>query len=312
LSLALKIDGVKKSYGTVRAIESLSLEVTPGELFGLIGPDGAGKTTALRILCGLIAQNSGKVEVFGYNPLHQARQVREIIGYMPQRFSLYPDLSVAENLRFFADLYLISAGERKRREERLMQFSMLAPFRDRRAGQLSGGMKQKLALSCTLIHTPKLLILDEPTTGVDPVSRQEFWSILRDLKSEGIAIIVSTPYMDEAGLCDRVSMMHQGKVLASGTPADMAAKFPFKLIEVASEDPIGAQAALERAGVGGSRIHRFGATLHVSCLTGTELSTIIRQAVEIGLEAREISPSIEDTFVALVSSDHQPKVTVDA
>lgn len=283
------------------AVEELSLEIAPGELFGLIGPDGAGKTTTMRSLCGLLARDKGEVAVFGLDPLRKPRYVREMIGYMPQRFSLYPDLSVAENLRFFADLYLVPADERRRREERLMQFSKLAPFHNRRAGQLSGGMKQKLALSCTLIHTPKLLILDEPTTGVDPVSRKEFWAILKDLAADGIALLVSTPYMDEALLCDRVALMHKGRTIAVGTPEEIARLYPHRLVEATADDLVALRQNLVAAGFPSSRVHRFGGRLHVACESKRDEVLVEETARSLNGTASRIAPSIEDTFVALAA-----------
>jgi len=189
---ALNLEGLEKSYGKIKALHHLSLSVEPGQIVGLIGPDGSGKTTSMRIATGLLTPNTGSVRIQDINPFKKPRQAKELIGYMPQRFSLYPDLTVGENLRFFSDLYLVSKRDRTERQDRLMKFSRLGPFTNRRASKLSGGMKQKLALMCALIHTPSLLILDEPTTGVDPVSRQEFWTILRELAGQGIGILVST------------------------------------------------------------------------------------------------------------------------
>jgi len=299
-STALKISDLGKSYGSIQAVQSLSLTVETGEIVGLIGPDGAGKTTLMRLVCGLIAGDSGKVEVFGFNPAVEAKCVREVIGYMPQKFSLYPDLSVSENIRFFADLYLVPAKERELREARLMEFSMLGPFRNRRAGQLSGGMKQKLALSCTLIHTPKLLILDEPTTGVDPVSRKEFWSILKDLASQGIALLISTPYMDEAALCDRAALMHKGRILTQGSPSEIISQFGNRLLIVDSTELKSVQEIVGSATTSDYSIHRFGGSLHIVADDAARI-LINNSLSKAGFFSKEAEPSMEDAFVALLS-----------
>jgi len=302
MNSAVQIVDFSRSYGSVPAVKTLTLNVREGELFGLIGPDGAGKTTVLRALCGLIGRDSGTMSVFGIDPVREPRKLRESIGYMPQRFSLYPDLTVAENLRFFADLYLVSATERRQREERLMQFSRLAPFRDRRASDLSGGMKQKLALSCTLIHTPKLLILDEPTTGVDPVSRREFWAILKELAADGITLIVSTPYMDEALLCHRIALMNKGSALAVGTTSEITTLYPYTLVEAIADDLQKLRRLLVTHGLALNHLHRFGSKLHVSCSNSEEVKLVTSKVSQYGGSARVTEPSIEDTFVALLDN----------
>ncbi|MBI5060643.1 ABC transporter ATP-binding protein [candidate division KSB1 bacterium] len=291
---------LRKSYGETVAVDGLEFAVQPGEIFGLIGPDGAGKTTAMRIACALLLPDAGEVRVFGYDCVSEARKIKHHLGYMPQRFSLYADLTVAENLRFFADLYDVPARERIQREERLMQFSRLGPFRHRRAGKLSGGMKQKLALSCTLIHTPEVLILDEPTTGVDPVSRQEFWTILRDLATEGKALLVSTPYMDEAGLCDRVALMHRGRVLGLGAPADVPRLFRQRLIEVRGEDLDRARRKLTSLASAVS-VNRFGDRLHVVHQSAEQEQIVRDLLADLDIELETVEPTIEDTFVSLMS-----------
>lgn len=297
---SLVIEGLRKSYGATEAVGGFSVEIAPGELVGLIGPDGAGKTTVMRSICGLVRPDAGAIRVLDADPFVQSQRVREVIGYMPQRFSLYPDLTVGENLRFFADLYAVPKQERLAREERLMEFSRLGPFRNRRAGQLSGGMKQKLALSCTLIHTPKLLILDEPTTGVDPVSRREFWTILRDLAGQGIALLVSTPYMDEALLCDRVTLMHLGRVLASGTPSEISSQFPFQLFIAATDDAASLKRSLIEKGFSSGMIHRFGDLLHLWCRDDGEVEKLRRIGETLGVRLETAAPSVEDTFVAFI------------
>ena len=296
----IRLEHLHKSYGKTAAVEDLSLEVFSGEIFGLIGPDGAGKTSTMRIAAALMNPDGGKAEIFGHDVVAEPMRVKEHIGYMPQRFSLYPDLTVAENLRFFADLYEVPAAERAAREERLMQFSRLAPFRARRAAQLSGGMKQKLALSCTLIHTPEVLILDEPTTGVDPLSRQEFWTILRDLAQTGQALLVSTPYMDEALLCHRVALMHHGHILAMGKPDEIPRHFKRHLLELAARDVIAIRKRLLSCGTEGIDVNRFGDRLHVVYDTDDQERSIRDCAANEDVQVRSVSPTIEDTFVALM------------
>jgi ABC-2 type transport system ATP-binding protein len=297
---AILLEDLRKRYGATAALRGLSLAVPAGRICGLIGPDGAGKTTAMRILCGLLSPDGGRAEVLGRDCTREARMIKEHLGYMPQRFSLYPDLTVAENLRFFADLFAVPAAERAAREERLMAFSRLGPFRDRRAGRLSGGMKQKLALACTLIHTPRVLILDEPTTGVDPVSREEFWDILRELRGKGLALLVSTPYMDEADLCDEVVLVHAGRVISHGAPAAVAAGFPHRLLEVTGPDLRAAAYQLGQRRPAGTVVHRFGDRLHV--IHGDAAQAAEVRALMAGLDVAlaPAAPGIEDVFVALM------------
>lgn len=299
-SPSVRLTHLHKSYGKTVAVEELSLEILPGEIFGLIGPDGAGKTTVMRIVAALTLPDGGQAEVLGYDAATHPMRVKEHIGYMPQRFSLYPDLTVAENLRFFADLYKVPAAERVAREERLMQFSRLGPFRKRRAAQLSGGMKQKLALACTLMHTPEVLILDEPTTGVDPLSRREFWAILRELAASGHALLLSTPYMDEALLCQRVALMHNGRVLTTGQPHDIPAHFTRRLLEIVAGDVPRARQRLLSCVPAGLQVHRFGDRLHVVYDTEEQERQIRSCLAEESAEIFTVPPSIEDTFVTLM------------
>ncbi len=299
---AIEINNFSKSYGDVRAVENLSLKIESGELFGLIGPDGAGKTTTMRTLCTLLNCDHGEMLVDGRDVRTQVSYIRSILGYMPQRFSLYPDLSVEQNLNFFADLFGVSKNEKEDRLARLYQFSKLEPFKKRLASALSGGMKQKLALSCTLIHTPRILILDEPTTGVDPVSRREFWEILRQLRNEGVTILVSTPYMDEAELCDRVAFMHKGQMLALDDPKNLHQHFPFHLYEVIAAETRGLVAYFEKQ-VDTRSVQIFGDRLHVSFEQKLSAATIsdLREKAPVEIQSmQKIQPSIEDTFLALM------------
>jgi len=297
---AIVLAGIHKRYGETTVLDGISLEVKRGEIHGLIGPDGAGKTTLMRIVCGLLLPDAGSVHVLAFDAIHEAQRVKEHLGYMPQRFSLYPDLSVRENLHFFADLYEVPAVERRQREERLLSFSGLGPFRERRAGQLSGGMKQKLALSCMLIHTPQVLVLDEPTTGVDVVSRREFWEILSGLARDGMALLVSTPYMDEAERFDRLALMHHGRVIAEGSPADVRRRFAGRLLAITGADQQEAWRRLRELRAGGVQVHRFGDQLHVLTDTSVSLDVIQDALRPLDVDSREVEPSIEDTFVALV------------
>jgi ABC-2 type transport system ATP-binding protein len=229
MSAALEIIDLKKTYDSSPAVDGITFSVNEGELFGLIGPDGAGKTTLIRALCTLLKPSSGQIKVAGLDTQKDVLSIRKILGYMPQRFSLYQDLSVEQNLQFFADLFKVAVDEREQRLHKLYQFSRLSPFKKRLAGDLSGGMKQKLALSCALIHTPEILILDEPTYGVDPLSREEFWEILKSIKQEGTTILVSTAYMEEAELCDRVALMYEGKVITIDPPEKIKSEYPYPL-----------------------------------------------------------------------------------
>jgi ABC-type multidrug transport system ATPase subunit len=298
----ISIKNFSKSFGGIKAVASLDLEVEKGELFGLIGPDGAGKTTTIRTLVTLISPDSGEIFVNNLDIKKDVRKIRSITGYMPQRFSLYPDLSVNQNLIFFANLFDVPKREIAERKKRLFQFSNLEPFAGRLAGQLSGGMKQKLALSCTLIHNPVVLILDEPTTGVDPVSRNEFWTILKELKREGVTILVSTPYMDEAIKCDRVAIMHEGLVLAMGKPETITASFENRIYKLTGQDLIGHINPIALI-PGILSVQSFGDSLHLT-LPDNHAKEEIREKIEniIGrsFQMESVDPSLEDLFIALV------------
>jgi len=304
VSNEIVISDLVKKFGDNSAVDHLSLHVNSGELYGLIGPDGAGKTTTLRLLCGLLVPDQGSCRIAGYDVKNDIRQVRSMIGYMPQRFSLYPDLTVAENLRFFADLFNVPKGEREKRLQRLAQFSRLDPFMNRRASQLSGGMKQKLALSCTLIHTPRVLLLDEPTTGVDPLSRQEFWQILKDLQSQGVTLLVTTPYMDEAAKCDHIALIHCGKMLVQKPSKDISSLFPRQMFEVYTQDPV-RSAHFMRKHQEFASVQIFGDRLHVSSDISIEpFESAAREVLsQEGIPVhsiKKITPSIEDVFVELL------------
>ena len=228
----IEIKNFTKKYGVTEAVKNISLSVKKGELFGLVGPDGAGKTSLIRSICTLLVPDSGSILVRGMDVSKSIAEIRSILGYMPQRFSLYQDLTVEQNLKFFADLFQVSEKEREIRKKQLFQFSRLKPFQKRQAGKLSGGMKQKLALSCALIHTPEILVLDEPTFGVDPVSRQEFWEILRIIQKEGTTILISTAYMDEADQCERIALFFDGNIKGIGTPDELRANFKYPLYKL--------------------------------------------------------------------------------
>ncbi len=306
-SNAIKSSGLVKSFGDVKAVSGLDLTVEKGEIFGLIGPDGAGKTTTMRILAGILKPDSGGAEVLGVDVVNDPEAVKEKIGYMSQRFGLYEDLTVSENIDFYADLYLVSKREKAERLVRLMEFSRLSPFLDRLAGKLSGGMKQKLGLACSLIHTPDLLLLDEPTNGVDPVSRREFWEILYELLKDGITIFISTPYMDEADRCHRVGIMEGGGLLISDTPAGIRERIKLNIVEVRCEEATAAREILKSVKVkekeGSKDVIFFGDKIHVSVKEGGGDEKSIKKTLTksgiVNVSARQIVPSLEDVFFEL-------------
>ena len=278
---------INKTFGTTEALKDISFEVAKGEIFGLIGPDGAGKTTLFRILTSLILADSGTATVDGLDVVKDYAELRKHIGYMPGRFSLYQDLSVEENLNFYATIFNTTIKENYYLIKDIYQH--IEPFKHRRAGKLSGGMKQKLALSCALIHKPAVLFLDEPTTGVDPVSRKEFWEMLRRLKAEGITIVVSTPYMDEANLCDRIALIQNGRIFSIETPANIVKQFNKKLYKIESENNYALLETL-RNNPQTESVFMFGDSLHV---------TFKNQPDETLPNLQEIQPSVEDCFIAL-------------
>jgi ABC-2 type transport system ATP-binding protein len=310
----LRLDGLGRRFGEVVAVEALSFEVRRGELFGLVGPDGAGKTTTLRLLAGVLRPTAGDALVGGVSVARDPERVKRGLAYMSQRFGLYTDLTVRENLAFYADLYEVPRRELSARLERLFAFSGLAPFAERLAGQLSGGMKQKLGLSCALVHEPELLLLDEPTFGVDPVSRRELWRIVHERVAEGVTAVVSTSYLDEAERFDRVALLDRGRLLALDTPDALQRSLPGRMLEVWVEDPRRAREALlasglvRRATAYGERLHALvpppaGGAVEGAVPAATEAVTAALAAA--GIEARSVSPvppSLEDVFIHLVES----------
>jgi len=298
---ALLVAGVTKRFGTVQALREINFAVGEGELFGLIGADGAGKTTLIRILVTLLLADEGRAELLGLDVVRFYRELRQRIGYMPGKFSLYPDLSVEENLRFFASVF----GTTVEKNYELIRdiYSQLEPFKTRRAGKLSGGMKQKLALSCALVHRPEVLFLDEPTTGVDAVSRQEFWQMLRRLREQGMTILVSTPYMDEAVLCDRVAFMQEGRILALDTPAGITTLFPKPLFAIRATQT-GKLLSFLRAFPFAASVYAFGSALHYTdhrpSVSPDELLASLHAEGFTELAVTVIQPGIEDTFIALM------------
>lgn len=296
---AVSVSHIDKTYGKVHALKDLSLTVDEGELYGIIGPDGAGKTTLFRILATLMRADKGTAEVAGCDVVKDYRKIRNIIGYMPGRFSLYQDLTVEENLKFFATVFNTTIQENYHLIEDI--YKQIEPFKHRKAGKLSGGMKQKLALSCALIHKPEVLFLDEPTTGVDPVSRKEFWGMLLKLKRQGITILVSTPYMDEATLCDRIALMQEGRFIGTDTPQGIIAHYPDKLLAVQSDNMHKLLADLHDYQQVKSS-YSFGETFHVTLRDQSpadELKAYLKQRGHSDVNIRSIAPSIEDCFMLL-------------
>lgn len=300
---AIEVDGLTKSFGTIEAVKGLSLRIGAGEIYGLVGPDGAGKTTTMRLLTGSMDPTSGDAFVGGHHTVREAESIKEEIGYMAQRFGLYPDLTVAENIHFYADIYGVPRRGREERIEELLSFSNMKPFKKRLAGNLSGGMKQKLGLVCALIHTPKVLFLDEPTNGVDPVSRRDFWRILNELQKDGVTILVSTAYLDEAERCTRVGFLHQGHLIAEGTPDELKGLLQGVILEVTAEQPRAAAASLRKAGVSPS-VGLFGDRIHVVAQDPRQATAAIEAALAgDGLVLRGIRqkpPSLEDVFISVL------------
>jgi ABC-2 type transport system ATP-binding protein len=302
-SVAIKISDLTKVFDENIAVDHLNLEIQRGELFGLVGPDGAGKTTIMRMLTAIMRPTSGEAYVAGHSILRDGERIREKIGYMSQRFGLYEDLTVIENIEFYADLYVVPQKERPQRIERLLGFSNLTPFKDRLAGKLSGGMKQKLGLACALIHTPEVLFLDEPTNGVDPVSRRDFWKILYDLLEEGVTIFVSTAYLDEAERCTRIGLIHKGTLLMQDVPDQVKKSLGMPMIQIWISNARSA-AEIVRTIEGVNRVSIYGDSLHIAFEKKDIVGSIIQELQAKNIEVkgeREILPSLEDIFIAMVS-----------
>jgi ABC-2 type transport system ATP-binding protein len=297
----LSFDQVVKSYGATRAVDGLSFAVRRGEMFGLIGPDGAGKTTSIRLLCGLLHADSGAIRVVDRDPVKEHQLITAKVGYLSQRFSLYGDLTIDENIAFFAEIHALrDYGPRR---ERLLEITQLTRFRSRLADQLSGGMKQKLALACTLVHEPEIILLDEPTTGVDPVSRREFWKLLSQFLASGITIVMSTPYLDEAERCTRVALLDRGRLLALDSPGALRASLPGTLVEVVVADPRAARGRLAEqhiaAQVFGDRLHVW---LDTDARDSVDRFAAGPAAALSPSSVRVIPPSLEDVYIARLTA----------
>lgn len=301
--------GVRRTFGELKAVDGISLSVGQGEIVGLVGPDGAGKTTTLRMLAGLLDPSDGEIEVAGCRLPQESGAVKTHLAYMSQRFGLYPDLTVNENIEFYADLYGVTRREREDRLDELLDFSYMRPFRKRLAGNLSGGMKQKLQLICALIHTPEVLLLDEPTNGVDPVSRRDFWRILYRMLASGVAILVSTAYLDEAERCNRIALMDQGRLLAQGKPEDVRHSMPQRLVALHTANSREAARILQEQLVGATSVDLFGDSVHIVCRDPDTIKETTRQILETAnipiKDLKPIDPSLEDVFVAMVKSEEK-------
>jgi ABC-2 type transport system ATP-binding protein len=306
VTAAIEARNLTRRFGSVLAVDGLSLAVPPGGLFGLVGPDGAGKTTTLRMLAAVLRPTSGDASVMGYSIRDDPEGVKSAIAYMPQRFGLYADLSVRENIDFYADLYRVPGTERVVRLERLYQFSRLGPFEARRAGQLSGGMKQKLALCCALIHQPQVLLLDEPTFGVDPISRRDLWLILHQMVAEGVTVLVSTSYLDEAERCDTVALLDQGRIVSCDAPAVLQKSLRTEMVEVVVSEPRKAATLLaslpqvRRASLYGDRIHL---SLDRRDRDWPGVRTALEGAGITVTAVRPLEPSLEDVFIERVTQE---------
>jgi ABC-2 type transport system ATP-binding protein len=303
----IKTDNLTKRFNDLTAVEGLNLTVAKGELFGLIGPDGAGKTTTMRMLTAIMDPTAGEAWIMGRNTVAEAEAIKEVIGYMSQRFGLYPDLTVLENIHFYADIYGVPQKGRTDKIDELLAFSTLTPFKKRHAGKLSGGMKQKLGLACALVHTPRVLFLDEPTNGVDPVSRRDFWRILYRLLREGVTIFVTTAYLDEADRCHRVGLIHKGKLLACDTPDNLRGLMKGAILEIRTGD-LRKSARLLREGFPELTVGLFGDRVHVVTddpVKGERLVADLLQREGITITGiRQIEPSLEDVFVSVLSREN--------
>jgi ABC-2 type transport system ATP-binding protein len=302
----IRTEDLTKTFDNVRAVDNLSLSVAEGEIFGLVGPDGAGKTTIMRLLTAILEPTSGDAWVAGYHIRKDAEAIKKIIGYMSQRFGLYQDLTVSENIAFYSDIYGVPRKGREEKVDRLLTFSNLHPFTKRLAGNLSGGMKQKLGLVCALIHTPRVLFLDEPTNGVDPVSRRDFWRILYQLLREKVTIFVSTAYLDEAERCNRVGLIHKGKLFAVGTPDDVKQLSRGTILEIRTSEPRRATSLLREQMPAGA-VGLFGDRVHVVTQdpdrTSAQSRETLKRAGLIVSGIRPVEPTLEDVFVSVLSNN---------
>ncbi len=326
MNLLVNATGLKKSFGETHAVDGVSLQIPPGEIYGLVGSDGAGKTTTMRLLVGALKPDYGSIEVCGYDVLKETEDARSQIGYLSQRFSMYEDLTVLENIRFFAEVRGLSSSEWLPRSMEILEFVGLDKFKDRRAGQLSGGMKQKLGLASALVTRPRLLLLDEPTTGVDPVTRQDFWQLVIKLvatpltptplpegkrqgaREEGVSVIISSPYMDEASRCHRVGFMKNGQIIAEDTPSNLRARLNGRVLELRGS-PLDTLRHVAHADVDVEDVQAFGDRLHIRVGEGKSKAVLKRLKAEIKQaggrvdELRSVPPVLEDVFIAL--SDHE-------
>jgi ABC-2 type transport system ATP-binding protein len=305
----IHVRGLTRRFRKTEALAGLDFDVAPGELFGIVGPDGAGKTTTLRVLAGVLRPSSGDVVVDGVDMARDPEPVKHYLAYMSQRFGLYKDLTVMENLRFYADLYQVPADERDARLERLFRFSNLGPFRDRLAGNLSGGMKQKLGLSCALIHQPRILLLDEPTFGVDPISRRDLWLIVHEMVAEGVTVVVSTAYMDEAERFDRVLLLNDGRIAALDSPDRLQQSLQGEIMALVV-DRVRTARDVARTHPAVRRAAMFGNRLHVTLASADADGPLVRRALEaagVRVDAmRRISPSMEDAFMEYTDAGGRP------
>ncbi len=299
---ALNVHTVSKKFDTVVAVDNLSLQVAKGEMFALVGPDGVGKTTLIRMLCGIVKPDAGDLSVLGFDVRKQTEEVKKRIGYLSQKFSLYGDLTIDENIEFFAEIH--GVWDYKKRREELLEFTRLMPFRTRLAEKLSGGMKQKLALACTLIHTPEIIFLDEPTTGVDPVSRRDFWKVLSTLLKTGITIVMTTPYLDEAERCNRVALMNEGKILVLGTPSEVKKEMRGEIIELVCSN-IRQAFALAKQFELVKEVQAFGDRLNIVVEKAErDINLILQMFAQHSISVsdwRIVKPTLENVFISLMT-----------
>ncbi len=304
---ALEIKSVTKTFGEITAVDDISLTVNRGEMFALVGPDGSGKTTTIRMLCGIVKPTSGDLRILGFDVQKQKDEVKKRIGYLSQKFSLYGDLTIDENIEFFAEIHGVYDYHARRDE--LLEFTRLTKFRDRLAEKLSGGMKQKLALACTLIHTPDIIFLDEPTTGVDPVSRRDFWKVLSALLKTGITIVMTTPYLDEAERCSRVALMDGGKILMTDSPANLKKVMNGEVVELVCSNIRGSFSLLKKYTLV-KEVQAFGDRLNLVVNSSVnDMEAIAQHLKENSIEITEwrvVKPSLENVFISLLSDQKQP------